>query len=111
MAWLTELQYWISAALVIAGTLFVVLGGVALLRMPDLFTRMHGGSLTDTAGAGFILVGLMIYSGFNLVSVKLLLILLFLLFTSPVGTHALAQAALVDGVKPKLHQPRDGDRD
>lgn len=84
----------------LAGGFFVLVGGVGLLRMPDVFSRSHAAGVTDTLGAALVLLGLMIESGFSLNLAKLVLILFFLLFTSPVSSHALAHAALTAGVKP-----------
>lgn len=92
----------ISWAFVISGVFFLVVAGIGLLRMPDVFTRMHAAGIADTGGADLILLGLILQSGFTLVSVKLLLILGFLMFTSPVATHAVARAALHGGIKPIL---------
>ncbi len=88
------------------GTLFLLIGAVGLIRLPDFFSRMHAAGLIDTLGAGLILVGLMIEAGWSLNLAKLVLILLFLLFTSPTSSHALAHAALVHGLKPWRH-PKD----
>lgn len=84
------------------GGLACVVGAVGLLRMPDLFTRMHAASLVDTVGAGFVLLGLALQAGLTLVTVKLAMIGLLIFFTSPTATHALARAALYRGVKPLL---------
>ena len=82
------------------GGLFVITGGIGMLRMPDFYTRLHAASVTESLGAIMIIIGLMIQGGFTLVTAKLLLILIFLLFTSPTATYALANAALLMGVKP-----------
>lgn len=99
MAWLVDIT---SALLLIAGALFVLIGGVGVIRMPDVYTRLHAAGLTDTLGAILILLGLMVLGGFSLITVKLILILLFLLLTSPTASHALAKAARSDKVKPLL---------
>lgn len=83
------------------GSLFAIVGGIGLIRLPDFFCRIHGGGIADTAGAGFVLAGLMLWSGASLVTLKLLMILFFLLVTSPTSTHALAKAALAHGLDPR----------
>jgi len=98
----------LSWACIIAGSLFAVIGGVGLLRLPDVFARMHGGGITDTLGAGLILVGLMFQSGLSLATGKLVMVLLFLLLTSPTATHAVARAALSAGVGPVVERKGDG---
>lgn len=92
----------LSWLLMTAGGVFCVIGAVGMLRMPDFFTRMHAASVIDTLGAGLILLGLMLQSGFTLASVKLLILGLLIFFTSPAASHSLANAALSRGAKPVL---------
>jgi multicomponent Na+:H+ antiporter subunit G len=92
-----DLLSWIC---LLAGGAFSVIGAVGLIRMPSLFTRMHAASVTDTLGAGLILLGLVVQAGFTLVAVKLALLGLLIVFVSPTATHALAKAALARGVDP-----------
>jgi len=100
----------ISWLLLISGAIFSVIGGVGLLRMPDFYTRMHAASITDTAGMTLMLGGLMLQAGLSLVTAKLIFIAIFLLITSPTATHALARAALHDGVAPHLDHDKRDDR-
>lgn len=88
--------------LIAIGAFFYVVGAVGIYRMPDVFTRMHAAGISDTVGAGLLLAGMMFFGGLTLVTVKLAIILGIILFTSPVATHALAQAALHAGVEPVL---------
>ncbi len=94
---IVDILSWISIAI---GAFFVLVGGIGLIRMPDLFSRMHPAGVLDSVGAGFLLLGFMLQSADWLVAVKLALIFVLLIFTSPVATHALAHAALLDGLKP-----------
>ncbi len=82
------------------GAFFLLTGALGILRFPDFFTRMHAAGVTDTLGAGLTLVGLCFFGGWSLETLKLLMILVFLFFTNPVATHALAKAALRDGQVP-----------
>ena len=87
------------------GSFFAVMGGVGIIRMPEFYSRMHGAGITDTMGAAMIVLGLVLQSfqdGPSLVPVKLLMILFFLLVTSPSSCHALARSALVHGLQPEL---------
>jgi multicomponent Na+:H+ antiporter subunit G len=88
----------------LAGGAFALIGGLGLLRLPDVFARMHGAGMIDTAGLGLILLGLMVQAGLSLVTVKLALIVIFVLFTSPITTHALARACLLGGVRPRARE-------
>ena len=83
-----------SWGFIIGGCIFCLVGGLGLIRLPDMFARMHGASLIDTMGIGLILIGLMFQAGFTLVTGKLVLILIFVFFTSPTSTYALARAAI-----------------
>ena len=94
----------------LAGSFFVVSGGIGLVRMPDFFTRMHPSGVVDTLGAALIVAGLIVQAGPTQVTIKLLLILAFLFFTSPTATHAVAHAALAGGLVPWTRKKRkDGD--
>jgi multicomponent Na+:H+ antiporter subunit G len=96
----------LSWLVLIGGVLFALIAGVGLLRLPDFYTRLHAAGVTDTLGAGLILLGLMLQAGWTLVTVKLLLILLLLWFTGVTATHALVRAALADPGNPRpiLHE-------
>lgn len=94
----------LSGLSLLVGSLFCLVGAIGLLRMPDFYTRIHAASVTETAGAGFILLGLLLQAGFTLVAAKLLMIGLLMLFANPTASHALARAALLRGIKPLLAQ-------
>ena len=88
-----------------AGAFFCLVGGIGLVRMPDFFTRVHAASVTETLGAGLLLLGLILKAGLTLVSVKLAIIGILIYFASPTASHALAKAALIAGIKPQLADP------
>jgi multicomponent Na+:H+ antiporter subunit G len=89
-------------ALIGSGAFFIIVSAIGINRMPDVFTRLHAGSIGDTFGAGLMLLGMMVVAGFSLITAKLLLLLLFMWFMGPVATHAIARAALQAGEKPLL---------
>jgi multicomponent Na+:H+ antiporter subunit G len=96
----------VSWILVVIGAFFTMVGAFGLVRMPELFTRMHAASVTDTLGAAFLIFAMVLQAGFSLVTVTLIFILLLFVFTTPVVTHALAQAALHEGTPPLLSEDR-----
>ncbi|MGH1417812.1 MAG: monovalent cation/H(+) antiporter subunit G [Hyphomicrobiaceae bacterium] len=96
----------LSWVLIIAGSFFVVTGAVGLIRMPDVYTRMHAASVIDTMGGGLLILGLILQAGLSLVALKLIFILALFFFTGPVAAHALAQAALHEQIKPDLAHDR-----
>jgi len=97
----------VSWVFLMAGSLFSVVGGIGLLRLPDFFSRMHAGGMTDTMGAGLILTGLMFQTGLSLVTFKLVLITLLLLLSSPTSAHALAKSAISHGLEPLLSRKEE----
>jgi multicomponent Na+:H+ antiporter subunit G len=90
----------VSGVFLAAGSFFILVGSLGMVRMPDVYTRMHAASLIDTLGAGLFIGGLMIQGGMTLITVKLLLMLVFVFFASPTASYALANAAWSQGVKP-----------
>lgn len=99
-----DLLSWIA---LISGGLLGIIGGIGIHRFPDFFTRLHAAGITDTLCAALILVGLGLQSGLSLVSFKLALVFVFLWFTSPTASHALANAALHGGLRPQLDDNDD----
>jgi multicomponent Na+:H+ antiporter subunit G len=95
-----------SFVLLTLGGLCVLVGGVGVLRLPDLYTRMHAASVTDTGGLVLVMLGLAVQAGWSLALVKLAAILIFLFMTSPTSAYALANAALLSGHRPEGIQPR-----
>ena len=99
----------LSWILLSVGGVFVFAGGLGALRMPDLYTRMHAASVTDSIGPILIISGIILQAGFTLASVKLIAILLFLLITGPTSSNALASAALLAGKSPDHAKPMEED--
>jgi len=91
-----------SWVLLVAGSLFCLVGAVGVLRMPDFYTRVHAASVSDNVGAALVLLGLVLQAGWTLAAAKLVLIGLLIFFTSPAATHALVSAALGRGLEPLL---------
>ncbi len=94
----------LSWLLLTSGGFFVLVGGIGALRMPNLYTRMHAASVTDSVGPILIIAGLILQAGITLASIKLAAILVFLLLTGPTASNALASAAMLSGHRPELAQ-------
>lgn len=88
----------LSGVLLAVGALLLLSGAVGLLRFPDFYTRIHAAGITDSAGAGLILLGLLAQGAGWATGIRLLIIMVFLAVTSPTATHLLAHAARRDGV-------------
>jgi multicomponent Na+:H+ antiporter subunit G len=90
-----EIAIWLC---LVSGSVFCVIGGLGVVRMPDFYTRSHAASITDTLGATLILLGLGLHAGLSLISVKLVFVLFLLYVTSPTAAHALVKAAYSRGL-------------
>ena len=93
-----DILSWVS---LVAGGFFLFVGALGMVRLPDFWARLHAASILDSAGVGLILLGLALQSGWTLVLIKIVLIVLFLFITGPTASHAVANAAYVSGSRPK----------
>lgn len=84
----------------VSGSIFVLIGAIGTLRFPDFWSRLHAASITESAGMILLIIGMCLQAGPTLITVKLLLIGIFLFLTGPTSTHAVADAALVTGLRP-----------
>lgn len=99
-----------SGLCLLIGSFLCLSGGVGILRFPDFYTRMHAVGVTDTLAAGMILIGLILQSQESLVIIKLTMILLMTLFINPTASHALAKAAMHNGLLPLLNKNKNNSR-
>jgi len=106
MSWeiLREIAVWV---LMLSGGIFAVIGAIGVLRFPDFWSRLHAGSVSESAGLILLLAGMSLHSGFTLVSLKLVLIGVFIFITGSTSTHAVANAAMVSGLKPSSDVDED----
>ncbi|MHC8509697.1 MAG: monovalent cation/H(+) antiporter subunit G [Rhodospirillales bacterium] len=93
-----DLLSWI---LIVTGAAAALIGAFGILRLPDVYARMHAAGIIDTFGVAAVMLGLFLQADSWIVAVKLVLVALFIFFTSPTATHALARAAIHGGVRPK----------
>jgi len=88
----------VSLALVLVGSIFMLLAAVGVVRMPDVFLRLHSSTKSATLGAGCLLLGAAIYFGDFAVGVRALAVVAFLFATAPVAAHVIGRAAYLSGV-------------
>jgi multicomponent Na+:H+ antiporter subunit G len=100
--WVAMVRVNLGLVLSVAGALLCVIGAIGVLRFPDFYTRLHAASVTDTGGAGLLLIGMILVAGWSIVSIKLVFIFIFLFLTSPTATNAVANAAFVAGLEPLI---------
>ena len=82
------------------GSLSIIIGACGLIKLPDVFSRIHAAGMIDTAGASFIILGMILQTGFSLITAKLVFIGIFIFFTSPITGHVTANLARKKGVNP-----------
>ena len=89
----------ISVGLMLVGSVFYFIGTLGIVRFPDLYTRLQASTLCVVMGASGIILGTILMNGCSAVSAKAGLVLLFLLITTPVASHAIARAGHASGAK------------
>lgn len=105
-----EIRDIITVVFLLLGTFFMFIGSVGVIRLPDFFTRSHATSKSDTLGIMLIVASLIFFEGISINSFKLLIIFIFVALANPVGSHALARAALKFGVKPWFQKESEDDK-
>ena len=95
---LINILSWIA---IISGSVFIITGAYGAYRAPGFWSRLQSVSLIESLGAFLVLIGLGLQSGLTFTTIKLVIIGIFLFFTGPTSTHALANAAFSSGVRPE----------
>ncbi len=95
-----EIAAYAAGVLLLIGAVFSLLAAIGVLRLPDLYTRMHAASKAGTMGSGLMLVAIAVVAFDAPVILRALVGFLFLLLTAPVSAHLLARAAYSAGYKP-----------
>jgi multicomponent Na+:H+ antiporter subunit G len=90
----------LGGILMLLGAFFFLTGTVGYLRLPDFFTRMHAIGKSDTLGAFLSMLGVACFTGLTLLSIKIVLVAVFIVIANPTATHAMARAALSAGLRP-----------
>ncbi len=109
MSWLAQAQEIVAGLLVLSGAVFMLIGALGVVRLPDFWARLHAASVTDSAGMILMFLGMAVWSGLSLITVKLVIIGLFLFLTGPTATHATANAAYVSGLRPREAEGLEAD--
>lgn len=91
MAWLEWIRFLVGTFFLACGLGIFIVEMIGVFRFKYVLNRMHAAAMGDTLGIGFSLVGLIIMSGFTFTSLKLLLVIIFLWFSSPTSSHLIAR--------------------
>ncbi len=90
----------LSIVFMVAGLFFLIVAAIGVIRLPDVFSRSHAVSLTDSLGAFLMLVGIALHDGLGKNTLKILVVLALLYILNPVISHATIRAAIRSGIKP-----------
>ena len=82
------------------GSMCIIVGACGLIKLPDVFSRIHAAGMIDTGGTAFFILGMIFQTGWSLITVKLILIGVFIFFTSPVTSHVTANLAREKNILP-----------
>lgn len=96
----------VATLLIAIGLFFLVVAAIGMVRLPDVFTRAHAVSLTDSLGAFFLLLGLAVHHGPSTNALRILVVLALLYLLNPVISHATVRAALRTGHRPVAEDRR-----
>ncbi len=99
---------WTSDACLLVGSFLLLTGALGFLRFNDFYARIHACGVTETLATALIILGLLLQSDSATPQFKLALILLFVLFSSPTASHALAKAAWNAGLRPRDNSGKRG---
>ena len=100
MAFLTEIHLYIAGVMILFGSVFCLLATVGIVRLPDLFTRIHAASKAGLLGAGLLFAAIAVVNLDSSVTLRAIAGFGFLMLTTPVGAHLLSRAAYQAGYKP-----------
>ena len=104
------IQFVLSGLFILAGLFFLAISSVGVVRLPDFYSRTHAVGKSETLGAMLMLGGLAIYNGWEINTMKLIIILVFIFLANPTATHIIAQAAFRSKLEPWiLQQPEKKD--
>jgi multicomponent Na+:H+ antiporter subunit G len=97
---MTDVRLGAILVLLVGGVFFTFVSAVGVLRLPDVYTRAHTASQTDTLGAGLVVGAVVLAYGVETEVIKALLLLVFIFITNPTAAHAAARAAYEEGIEP-----------
>ena len=103
MAVLEWVRFLAGAVLMLCGLGIFVIEMIGVFRFKYILNRMHAAAIGDTLGIGFSLLGLILMSGWNFTSLKLMFVIVFLWFASPVSSHLISRLEVTTDEEQELH--------
>lgn len=89
----------LAAAFMIGGAIFFIASAIGMMRLPDFYSRIHASGNSETLGCMLSFIGLMIYEGASLTTLKMALVFIIVFLANPIGSHILSKAAYKSGHK------------
>ena len=89
----------IAALFILSGAIFFIASAVGMMRLPDFYTRIHASGNSETLGCMLSFIGLIIYEGATLTSLKMAIVFIVVFLANPIGSHILSKAAYKSGHK------------
>lgn len=103
-----EVRTFVVGAMILGGAFFTLVAAIGLVRLGDVYMRMHAASKAGTLGSGLLLLSIAVDSSEIDVIARAIIGVVFFLLTAPVSAHLLARAAYKAGVEPLMRADRDG---
>ena len=103
MAVFEWVRFLLGAILLLCGLGIFLIEMIGVFRFKYVLNRMHAAAMGDTLGIGFSLMGLILMSGINFTSLKLLLVIVFLWFSSPTSSHLIARLEVTTNEDEEKH--------
>ena len=97
---IADIALYAAAILLLLGAGFTLLAALGVVRLPDLYTRMHAASKAGAVGGGLILLAVALHSQDAAVALRSVIGVIFILLTTPVAAHLLAKASYISGYRP-----------
>lgn len=98
----------LSIVSLVLGLFFLFVGTLGLLRLPDVYNRLHATTKCDTLGAGLVLLSMALQSSLT-IGIRLGLLIMFIVITNPTAAHVIARAAYNTGIRPQLNERKADD--
>ena len=101
----------IATILLLIGFFFIAISAIGVIRLPDFYSRLHSSGIGETLGLMISFLGLAVFEGLNLMTIKLFIVFLLVFLANPIGTHILGQAAIKSGLVPWEIEEEEAEKD
>ena len=101
----------VTAALILIGAVFAFSASVGIVRLPDVYTRMHAASKAGTVGSGLMLIAVAVHTDDLGIATRCIAGVVFFILTAPISAHLLAKAAYSVGYRLSVLSVHDDMRD